>query len=190
MEHSKIPHMLRLRADVSRVEKLLEVSFGRFLKEEILQEISMSRSRSVLAREMKRFFGDIDWRIRFVEGDASMLPKATMKLFSVDKAIITPAGRRLGRLLDGGVVAAVVIKTALVSGWRIVALKEFLPVGKERERHEADLEVLLRCFLGHPQGKKFPATTIGAFQIRTGPGGFAVYLMAHDYFTSIEHSKR
>ncbi len=186
MSPDDLPDASRLKADLARVEKLLKVPFERFLDEEACREIAISKNRSVLANEMKRYFGELDWRIRFVKAAPDAAPDGTMKLFSVDKAMRTAAGWRLRRLLDGGVVAATVNKSALVREWRIVALKEFLPVGNERERHEADLEALLRCFLRNPQGKKFPAKTIGAFQIRTGPGGYAVYLMAHDYFACIE----
>ena len=186
MSPDDLPDASRLKEDLARVEKLLKVPFEKFLDEEACREIATSKNRSILAHKMKGHFEKLDGRIRFVEAATDGLPKATMKLFSVDKAMLTARGWRLRLLLDGGVVAAAVFKTSLVREWRIVALKEFLPLDKERERHEADLEVLLRCFLRNPQGRKFPDTTIGAFQIRTGQGGFAVYLLAHDYFAGIE----
>ncbi len=182
MSPDDLPDASRLKADLVRVEKYLKVPFERFLDEEACREIATSKNRAVLANEMKRYFRELDWRIRFVKAAPDATPDGTMKLFSVDKAMLTAAGWRLCRLLDGGVVAATVNKSALVQEWRIVALKEFLPVGNGRGRHESELGALLRCFLRYPRGKKFPAKTIGAFQIRTGPGGYAVYLMAHEYF--------
>ena len=185
MSPGEIPNERTLKADVARVEPLLKVPFGHFLDEQSLRKLDTSENRSILASVMRRHFVELDWRIRFVEAAPDGNPKGTMKFSSVEKAIRVAKGWRLSRILDGGVIAVTVKKEDPATEWRIVAQKEFLPVDTALERHEADIEALLRCFLRHPPGKKFSATTIGAFQIRTGPGGFAVYLMAHDYFSGI-----
>lgn len=182
MDPDEFPNEEGLAADLERVEALLRKSFGSFLDEGALRQLRTSKNRSILALVMRRHFVELDWRIRFVEAAADGNPKATMKFFALDKAIRTASGWRLLRLLDGGVVAATVKKEGPTKDWRIVALKKFMPTGKERVRHEADLETLLRLYLRHPQGKKFPATDIGAFQIRTGPAGYDVYLKAQEYF--------
>jgi hypothetical protein len=182
MEPDEIPNEERLADGLSRVEPLLRKPFGSFLDEGLLWKLETSKSKSILALVMRRHFVELDWRIRFVEAAADGNPKATMKFFALDKAIRTASGWRLRRLLDGGVVAATVKKEGPTKDWRIVALKRFMPTGKERLRHEGDLETLLRLYLRHPQGKKFPATDIGAFQIRTGPAGYDVYLKAQEYF--------
>lgn len=182
MDPDEFPNEEGLTADLGRVEALLRRPFGSFLDEDALRQLRTSKNRAILALVMRRHFVELDWRIRFVEATADGNPKATMKFFALDKAIRTASGWRLRRLLDGGVVAATVKKEGPTKDWRIVALKRFMPIGNERVRHEGDLETLLRLYLRHPQGKKFPATTIGAFQIRTGPGGDWVYLQAQDHF--------
>lgn len=182
MDPDELPNEEGLTADLERVEALLRKPFGGFLDEGSLQQLRSSKNRSILALVMRRYFVALDCRIRFVEAAEDGNPNATMKFFALDKAISTASGWRLRRLLDGGVVAATVKKEGPTKDWRIVALKRFMPIGKERLRHEADLETLLRLYLRHPQGKKFPATTIGAFQIRTGPAGYDVYLKAQEYF--------
>lgn len=183
MEPHEIPNEGRLADGLSRVEPLLRKPFGSFLDEGLLWKLETSESRSVLAFVMRRHFPGLDRRIRFVGAAADGNPKQTMKLFAVDKARRTAAGYRLLRLLDGGVVAVTVKKEGPPKDWRIAALKSFLPVGKERSRHEADLEALLRLYLRNSEGKRFPATDVGAFQIRTGPTGYDVYLKAQEYFT-------
>lgn len=185
MEPDEFPNEEGLTADLDRVEALLRKPFESFLDEYALRQLRTSKNRSILALVMRRHLVDPDWRLRFVEAVAEGNPKQTMKLFAVDKARRTAAGYRLLRLLDGGVVAVTVNKEGTPKDWRIVALKRFMPTGKERVRHEADLETLLRLYLRHPQGKKFPATDIGAFQIRTGPAGYDVYLKAQEYFAHV-----
>ena len=183
MEPDEIPDEDRLADDISRVEALQRKSFGNFLDERDLRQLATSKNKSILALVMRRYFVELDGRIRFVEAAPDGNPNATMKLSAVDKAVRTAAGYRLLRLLGGGVVAVTVKKEGLTKDWRIVGLKRFLPAGKERSRHEADLEALLRLYLRNTPGKKFPSTSVGAFQIRTGPGNYDVYLKAQDYFT-------
>jgi hypothetical protein len=183
MEPDEIPNEERLADGLSRVEPLLRKPFGSFLDEGLLWKLETSKSKSILALVMRRHFPGLDRRIRFVEAAAEGNPKATMKFFAADKARRTAAGYRLLRLLDGGVVAVTVKKEGPAKDWRIVGLKRFMPTSKERVRHEADLEALLRLYLRNPEGKHFPATDIGAFQIRTGPTGYDVYLKAQEYFT-------
>lgn len=183
MDPDEFPNEEGLAADLERVEALLRKPFDSFLNEDALRQLRTSKNRSILALVMRRHFVELDGRIRFVEAAADGNPKATMKFFALDKAIRTASGWRLRRLLDGGVVAATVKKEGLAKDWRIVGLKRFMPIGKERVRHEADLEALLRLYLRNPPGKTFPSTSVGAFQIRTGPGNYDVYLKAQDYFT-------
>jgi hypothetical protein len=183
MDPDEFPNVEGLTADLERVESLLRKPFGSFLDEGLLWKLETSKSRSILALVMRRYFVELDGRIRFVEAAPDGNPNATMKLSAVDKAVRTAVGYRLLRLLGGGVVAATVKKEGLAKDWRIVGLKRFMPIGKERVRHEADLEALLRLYLRNPPGKTFPSTSVGAFQIRTGPGNYDVYLKAQDYFT-------
>ena len=183
MDPDEFPNEEGLEDDLKRVEGLFRKPFGSFLDEGALRQLGTSKNRAILALVMRRHFVELDWRIRFVEAAADGNPKATMKFFALDKAIRTASGWRLRRLLDGGVVAATVKKEGPAKDWRIVALKRFMPTGKERVRHEADLEALLRLYLRNPEGKRFPSTTVAAFQIRTGPGGYDVYLKAQEYFT-------
>ena len=183
MDPDEFPNEEGLEDDLKRVEGLLRKPFGSFLDEGLLWKLETSKSRSILALVMRRHFAGLDRRIRFVAAAADGNPNATMKFFAADKARRTAAGYRLRRLLDGGVVAATVKKEGQAKDWCIVALKRFMPTSKERVRHEADLEALLRLYLLNPPGKKFPATDIGAFQIRTGPARYDVYLKAQDYFT-------
>lgn len=182
MEPDEIPDLDGLSADMTVVQALLRKPFGGFLDERSLSQLATSKNRSILALVMRRHFKGLDRRLRFVEAAADGNPKATMKLFAVDKARRTAAGYRLLRLLDGGVVAVAVKKEGPPKDWRIVELKSFLPKGKECARHEADVEALLRLYLRNSNGKRFPATDIGAFQIRTGPAGYDVYLKAQEYF--------
>ena len=174
MEPDEIPDEERLADDLSRVEALQRKSFGSFLDERDLRQLATSKNKSILALVMRRYFVELDGRIRFVEAAPDGNPNATMKLSAVDKAVRTAAGYRLLRLLGGGVVAVTVKKEGLTKDWRIVGLKRFLPAG---------LEALLRLYLRNTPGKKFPSTSVGAFQIRTGPGNYDVYLKAQDYFT-------
>jgi hypothetical protein len=189
MSPGEIPNERGLRADIARVEPLLMVPFGRFLDEKSLRKLDDSKNRSILASVMRRHFVELDWRIRFVKAASDENPDATMKLSSVEKAIRVAKGWRLLRLLDGGVVAATVRKKGPPEEWRIVALKHFMPAGQELERHENDIESLLRLYLRSQNGKAFPATTIGAFQIRTGPAIHDLYLKAHDYFAGLDGAK-
>lgn len=182
MEPDEIPDLEGLSADKTAVQAFLRKPFGGFLDEGSLRQLATSKDRSILAKVMRRHFKRPDKRLRFVEAVADGNPKATMKLFAVDKARRTADGYRLLRLLDGGVVAVTVKKEGLPKDWRIAALKSFLPTGKERIRHEADLEALLCLYLRNPDGKPFPSTDIGSFQIRTGPTGYDVYLKAQEYF--------
>lgn len=183
MDPDEFPNDEGLEDDLKRVEGLLRKPFESFLDEGALLQLETSKNRAILAGVMRRHFVELDWRIRFVEAAPGANPKATMKFFAVDKAIRTASGWRLRRLLDGGVVAATVKKEGTAKDWRIVALKKFMPTGKERVRHEADLEALLRLYLRNPPGKTFPSTSVGAFQIRTGPARYDVYLKAQEYFT-------
>lgn len=189
MSPGEIPNERSLKADIARVEPLIDMPFGRFLDEQSLRKLDDSKNRSILASVMRRHFVELDWRIRFVKAAPDKNPDATMKLSSVDKAIRVAKGWRLLRLLDGGVVAAAVKKEGPPEEWRIVALKHFLPAGPELERHENDIEALLRLYLRNQNGKEFPATTIGAFQVRTGPSHYDLYLKAHDYFAGLDGAK-
>ena len=182
MEPGEIPNEWRLKAELVRIEPLLNVPFGRFLDEQALHKLDTSNSRSILACVMRRHLVEIDPRIRFVEASADGNPNGTMKFSSVEKAIRVSCGWRLLRILDGGLLPVTVKKEGTAKEWRIVALKTFMPTGKELERHENDIEALLRIYLRNPIGAKFPATTIGAFQIRTGPSRYDLYFMAHEYF--------
>lgn len=183
MDPDEFPNDEGLAADLERVESLIRKPFESFLDEGALRQLETSKSRSILALVMRRYFVELDGRIRFVEAAPDGNPNATMKLSAVDKAVRTAVGYRLLRLLGGGVVAATVKKEGPAKDWRIVALKRFMPTGKERDRHEADLEALLRLYLRNPPGKTFPSTSVGAFQIRTGPARYDVYLKAQEYFT-------
>lgn len=182
METGEIPNECRLKADISRVERLLNIPFGKFIQEQDLHKLDTSKSRSILSSVLRRHLVEIDTRIRFVEASADGNPNGTMKFSSVEKAIHVSCGWRLLRLLGGGLVPVTVKKEGLAKEWRIVSLKSFMPTGEELKRHENDIEALLRVYLRNPIEKKFPATTIGAFQIRTGPSRYDLYLMAHDYF--------
>jgi hypothetical protein len=181
-------HALRreeLLESVARVSARVGASFGDFLDAEKIYELETSRSRSALTVVLRRHFRALDWRVRFVGANPCGLPASTVKLFSVSKALSLPDGDRLLALLDGGIVASAVNKNGPAKEWRIVGLHEFLPAGHELRRHEADLASLLRIYLRNPGQKRFPATTHGAFQIRTGPSGYDVYLQAEFYFEGI-----
>jgi len=182
MEPAEIPNEWRLKVDIARVETLLNIPFGQFLHEQDLHKLDTSKSRSILASVLRLHLVEIDSRIRFVEASADGNPNGTMKFSSVEKAILVSCGWRLLRILGGGLVPVTVKKEGSAKEWRIVALKSFMPTGQELKRHENDIEALIRVYLRNPIDKKFPATTIGAFQIRTGPSRYDLYLMAHDYF--------
>lgn len=177
-----LPNLEKLEADITTIERLKGFPLGRILGSAALSELAVSRDRSILAKVMRSRFVEIDWRIRFVEGVAGGVPKGTMKLFSVSKAVTAPSGHRILALLDGGVVAVPFEKRGVPRDWRVSAVRRFLPQGHELERHEQDLDSLLRIFSENPTGRLFRATTIGVFQLRTGPGGYAFYLMAQEYF--------
>ena len=181
-------HTLRreeLRESVARVSARVGVPFGDFLDTEKICELDTSRSRSALTTVLRAYFKVLDWRVRFVGASPCGLPASTVKLFPVSKALSLPDGDRLLTLLDGGIVASAVNKSGPPKEWRIEGLHEFLPAGNELKRHEADLASLLRIYLRNPGQTKFPATTHGAFQIRTGPSGYDVYLQAESYFEGI-----
>lgn len=90
-----LPNLEKLEADIARIERLKGFPLGRILGSTALSELAVSRNRSILAKVMRSRFVEIDWRIRFVEGVAGGVPKGTMKLFSVGKAVTAPSGHRI-----------------------------------------------------------------------------------------------
>lgn len=177
----------RLDESMQKVGPFARRPFGAFLPSEDLAALEGSKERSILSRVMRKHFGALDRRIRFVESDQDGFPAGTMKLFSSAKALEVPAGMRIRELLDGGVVATTVLKLAKPKDWCIMSQHPFLPSEKSVSRHEADIEKLLLLFRSRPEGRFFPSKRIGAFQIRTGPGGYALYLMANEYFRAESH---
>ena len=182
MDSASTPSADRLGKDLARVSGIVGRPFADFLTVKEIAKIDTSKSKSILPDTLRDHFGVLDRRIRFVEASVDGHPKGTIKLFGVAKALVAPAGGRLNSLLDGGVVAVAVSKRGAPMNWRAVGLYDFIPTDKELARHEADLDALLRLFPRKFTGGFFPATTIGVFQIRTGPSRYDVYLQAQAYF--------
>jgi hypothetical protein len=172
----------KLLHDVVTVARYIRVPFRDFLDEDQLYTLVSTRDRSVVSRVLKANWDNIDKRIRFVAAHSSGPPDGTIKLFDAERALKTPSGSRIDKLLNGGIVAFTTIKIGTPDEWYISGVYDFMPE-QTLESVENSLDKLLQHFAKRDQGMSYPVHSIGIFEIRTGPSGYWVYLKAKEYFS-------
>lgn len=173
----------KLLHDVVTVARYIRVPFEDFLDEDQLYALVGTGERASMSRVLRAHWDNIDKRIRFVGAHESGIPAGTIKLFDAEKALRSPKGSRLGKLLNGGIIAFTVTKDGTPGEWYISGVYSFMPE-ESLDLVESSLDELLQHFAKRDRSVKYPAHTVEMFQIRTGPStdGYSVYLKAQEYF--------
>ena len=172
----------KLLHDVVTVARYIRVPFRDFLDEDQLYTLVSTRDKSVVSRVLRANWDNIDKRIRFVAAHSSGPPDGTIKLFDALKALNTPSGSRIKKLLNGGIVAFTTTKVGTPDEWFISGVYNFMPE-QTLESVENSLDKLLLHFSKRDKGKSYSAHSVEMLEIRTGPSGYSVYLKAKEYFS-------
>jgi len=173
-----------LARDVSRLRRHEEKPLGSFMSAAILEKLAANKRKDKFRIAYVAALGAFDKRVRFVEGNHTGRPKATIKLFGAKELARYAMGERIAKCLDGGVVIVTTCKKGRVDEWRLAGIYELLPTGKNLHNLEVALESLYQAFSLRNSDERFSAVSEPPFQIRTGSssGGYAVYLLASDLF--------
>ena len=173
----------KLLHDVVTVACYIRVPFRDFLDDDQIYALVGTGERASVPRVLKAHWDNIDKRIRFVGAHVSGIPAGTIKLFDAEKALKAPKGSRLGKLLNGGIIAFTVTKDGTPDEWYISGVYNFMPEDS-LDLVESSLDKLLQHFAKRDRSQKYHAHTVEMFQIRTGSStdGYSVYLKAQEYF--------
>lgn len=117
----------KLLHDVVTVARYIRVPFRDFLDDDQIYALVGTGERASVPRVLKAHWDNIDKRIRFVGAHESGIPAGTIKLFDVEKALKAPKGSRIGKLLNGGIIAFTVTKDGTPDEWYISGVYSFMP---------------------------------------------------------------
>jgi len=172
----------KLLHDVVTVARYIRVPFKDFLDDDQIYALVGTGNRSAVSSLLKSNWSDMDKRIRFVAAHPSGRPDGTIKLFDAEKALKLPNGSRIGKLLNGGIIAFTVTKDGTPDEWYISGVYNFIPE-QNLESVENSLDKLLLHFSKRDKDKSYSAHSVEMLEIRTGPSGYSVYLKAKEYFS-------